>query len=105
MALSYDIILDDSAFTTASADMEALKTQTEKLKEKMKQMYKDLKSAMDTPSGAAVDLTAESVLIKPIDDMLLVIGHISSTLTEIIGTGYYKDVFIKFDELNSSINF
>ncbi|MEE0061640.1 MAG: hypothetical protein UE295_12500, partial [Acutalibacteraceae bacterium] len=59
----------------------------------------------DTPSGAAVDLTAESVLIKPIDDMLLVIGHISSTLTEIIGTGYYKDVFIKFDELNSSINF
>lgn len=105
MSLSYDIVLDDSAFTTASADMKALKTQTEELKEKMKQMYKDLKSAMDTPSGAAVDLTAESVLIKPIDDMLLVIDHISSTLTEIIGTGHYKDVFIKFEELNSSINF
>lgn len=105
MSLSYDIVLDDSAFTTASADMKALKTKTEELKEKMKQMYKDLKSAMDTPSGAAVDTTAESVLIKPIDDMLLVIDHISSTLTEIIGTGHYKDVFIKFEELNSSINF
>ena len=105
MSLSYDIVLDDSAVKTASADMKALKTKTEELKEKMKQMYKDLKSAMDTPSGAAVDTTAESVLIKPIDDMLLVIDHISSTLTEIIGTGHYKDVFIKFEELNSSINF
>lgn len=105
MSLSYDIVLDESAFATASSDMEALKTQTEQLKEKLKQMYKDLKSAMDTPAGDAVDITAENVLIKPIDDMLLVINHISSTLTEIIGTGYYKDVFIKFEELNSSINF
>lgn len=105
MSLSYDIVLDESAFATASSDMEALKTQTEQLKEKLKQMYKDLKSAMDTPAGDAVDITAENVLIKPIDDMLLVVNHISSTLTEIIGTGYYKDVFIKFEELNSSINF
>ena len=105
MALNYDIVLDDSAFATASSEMTALKNQTKALKEKMKQMYKDLKSAMDTPAGAAVDFTAESVLIKPIDDMLLVLEHISSTLTEINGTGYYKDVFVKFEELNSSINF
>lgn len=104
LSLSNDIVLDDSAFKTASDDMKALKIQTEELKEKMKQMYKDLKSAMNTPSGAAVDLTAENVLIKPIDDMLLVIDHVSSMLTEIIGTSYYKDVFIKFNELNSSIN-
>lgn len=105
MSLSHDIVLDDNAFTKASSDMKALKTRTERLKTKLKQMYKDLTTAMDTPAGKAVETTAESVLIKPIDDMLLVIDHISSTLTEIIGTGHYKDVFIKFEELNSSIKF
>ena len=44
-------------------------------------------------------------MIKPIDDMLLVIDHVSSTLTEIIGTGHYRDVFVKFEELNNSIKF
>lgn len=105
MTLSHDIVLDDNAFKTASSDMKALKTRTEKLKTKLKQMYKDLTTAMDTPAGNAVEATAESVLIKPIDDMLLVIDHVSSTLAEIIGTGHYMDVFIKFEELNSSINF
>lgn len=105
MSLSHDIVLDDQAFTTASSDMKALKTRTETLKTKLKQMYKDLTTAMDTPAGTAVETTAENVLIKPIDDMLLVIDHISLTLMEIIGTNYYKDVFIKFEELNSNIKF
>lgn len=105
MSLSHDIVLDDKAFTTASSDMKALKTRTEALRKRLKQMYNDLTTAMDTPAGKAVETTAENVLIKPIDDMLLVIDHVSSTLTEIIGTGHYKDVFIKFEELNSSIKF
>ena len=103
MALSYDIVLDDAAFATASADMAALKTRTEELKSKLQQMYKDLSSAMDTPAGEAVELTSEKVLIKPIEDMLLVIYHISATLTQIMGTGHYKDVFVKFEELNASV--
>lgn len=105
MWLSHDIVLDDGAFTTASGDMQKLKTRTDALKTRMTQMYADLKSAMQTPSGDAVELVSEKVLIKPIEDMLLVIGHISSTLTEIIGTGYYKDIFVKFEELNSSVKF
>ena len=103
MALSHDIILDDAAFTTASADMSALKTRTEELRTKLQGMYKELTTALDTPAGKQVEITAGKVLIKPIDDLLLVIQHISSTLTEIIGTGHYKDVFIKFEELNQNI--
>lgn len=100
-----DIVLDDSAFSTASEEMQELKTRTETLKAKMEQMYEDLKNAMDTPCGEAVELVSKNVLLKPIGDMLLVIGHVSSTLTEIIGSGYYKDVFVKFEDLNSSIHF
>ena len=105
MSLSHDIILDEEAFAAASSDMKALKNRTEILKAKLEQMYEDLSAAMDTPSGKADEMTAKNVLIKPIDDMLLVIDHISSTLTEIIGTGHYKKVFVMFEELNASIKF
>ena len=103
MALSHDIVLDDTAFSTASSEMAQLKTRTTELKTKLEGMYKALHSAVDTPAGAAVETATEKLLIKPIDDMLLVIDHISATLTEIMGTGHYKDVFIKFEELNNSI--
>lgn len=105
MSLSHDILLDDAAFDIASSDMKELKRRAEELKSKLEQMYSDLTTAMDTPAGKAVETTAKKVLIKPIDDMLLVIDHISSTLTEIIGTGHYRDVFVKFEELNNSIKF
>lgn len=105
MGLSQDILLDDSAFNTASSEMQALKTRTEALKTKLQQMYRDLTTALDTPAGKQVEQTAEEVLIKPIEDLLLVIQHVSDTLNEIIGTGYYKDIFIKFEQLNQDIKF
>jgi len=103
MTLSHDIILNDTAFTTASSEMSTLKTRAEDLKIKLEGMYKDLTGALDTPAGRQVETTAKDVLIKPIDDMLIVIKHISATLSQIIDTGYYKDVFIKFEELNQNI--
>lgn len=105
MSLSQNIVLDSEAFYTAAEDMRALRTRTENLKKRLELMYQELTTALDTPAGKQAEVTAEKVLIKPIDDMLLVIDHISSTLTEIIGTGHYKDVFIKFEELNSSLKF
>lgn len=101
----YDIVLDDDVFNDASEAMASLKKRTEALKEKLERMYQDLTTALDTPTGKQIEFTAGEVLIEPINKLLLVIEHISDTLTEIIGTGYYKDVFIKFDELNQSITF
>ena len=105
MSLAHDILLEDTAFTKASADMKALKTRAETLKTKLEGMYQALTTAMNTPAGKQIETKAKDVIIKPIDDMLLVIKHISESLDEIIGTGYYKDVFIKFEELNQSIKF
>ena len=103
--LYHDILLDDKAFDTASAEMKQLKTDTENLKIKMQKMYEDLQNAMDTPAGDAVELVSSKVLLEPIDNLLLVVDHISSTLAQIISTEYYKKVFDKFEELNSSIKF
>lgn len=105
MTLTYDILLDDNAFNTAAEAMTALKTRTEALKAKLEKMYQDLTTALDTPAGKQVELTAKEVLVEPIEKLLLVIEHISATLTEIMGTGYYKDVFIKFEQLNQNIKF
>lgn len=105
MRLTYDIVLDDDAFRTASEEMAALKVRTGELKARMERMYTDLTGALDTPAGKQVEFTAKEVLIEPIDSLLLVIEHISATLNEIMGTGYYKDVFIKFEQLNQNIKF
>lgn len=103
--LHKDIILNDDALQTASDDMKQLKKDTENLKAKMEKMYQDLKNAMDTPSGEAVELVSKDVLLDPIDNLLLVVDHISTTLAQIQDKGYYNDVFVKFKELNSSIKF
>jgi hypothetical protein len=105
LSLPHDVLLDDTAFNTASSDMKALKTRTETLKTKLEGMYKELATALNTPAGKQVETTAKKVLIKPIDDLLLVIQHVSDTLTEIIGTGHYKDVFIEFTDLNQGLKF
>ncbi len=105
MALSRDITIDDAAFKVAAQGMKDLKKRAEDLKTKLEQMYDDLSTALDTPAGKAIELKAKDVLIEPIENLRLVIEHISSTLTEIMGSGYYKDVFVKFEELNNSIQF
>jgi len=98
--LIHDIVLDDTAFQTASDDMRALKQETADLKTMLEKMYNDVTSALDTSAGDEIQFTAKNVLLQPVEDMSVVIQHISDTLNTIIGTGYYKDIFVKFEELN-----
>ena len=73
--------------------MRALKERTNKLKEKLSTMYEELAGAMDTEAGHEAQLEAKNVLLTPIENMSLVVNHISDTLDTVIGNGYYKDVF------------
>ncbi len=98
--LFHDIVLDDSAFETASNDMAALKQEAADLKTMLEKMYDDVTTALDTSAGDEIQFTAKNVLLQPIEDMSVVIQHISDTLNTIIGTGYYKDIFVRFEELN-----
>jgi len=82
-----------------------LKTRTEALKKKLEDMYRELTTALDTPAGKKVEITAGEVLLEPIEELMTVVQHVSETLVEIIGTGYYKDIFIEYESLNESIKF
>jgi len=99
--LEDDLVVDEEKFASAAADMERLKTRTNELKDKLEKMYDDLAIAMDTPSGKELQIEAKKVLLKPVENMSLVVGHISETLNMIIGSGYYKDVFVGFEELSN----
>ena len=103
MKLQKDILIDDNAISVASEKMNSLKIRTEELKTKLIAMYNDLTTALETPAGRQLELTAQDVLIQPIDDLLLVVQHVADTLSEINGTEYYKDIFVKYEELNESI--
>ncbi|GFH96509.1 hypothetical protein IMSAGC003_03066 [Lachnospiraceae bacterium] len=105
MKLEQDIALDSEAFRTAANEMSALKTRAELLKAMMEQMYEELAGALDTPAGKAIEITAKDILIKPIEELILVIGQMSKTLNEIIDTPYYQGVFDKYEKLIQNINF
>ncbi len=98
--LFHDIILDDMAFLAASQDMAALKQDAADLKIKLEKMYTNVSNALDTSAGREIQVTAKDVLLQPIEDLSIVIQHISDTLDTIIGSGYYKDIFVKYEELN-----
>ena len=71
--LFHDIVLDDTAFKTASDDMASLKQQAADLKTKLEKMYEDVTSALDTSAGDEIQFTAKNVLLQPIEDMSAVI--------------------------------
>ncbi len=98
--LSDDLIVDEEKFNTAASDMEALKKRVSDLKDRLSGMYDSLASALDTPAGHELQLEAKEVLLKPVENMSLVVGHISDTLNLVIGSGYYKDVFTGFEDLS-----
>lgn len=103
MTLEQDIKLSSEAFKTAANEMSALKTRAETLKTTLEQMYNDLTTALDTPAGKEIE--AKDVLIKPIDDLILVIDQMSKTLDDIKDTPYYQGVFDKYEQLMQNIKF
>ena len=99
--LSEDLVIDEEKFNSAAKRMNDLKTRTNTLKDTLSAMYDEVVGAMNTPAGKELQLEAKNVLLKPVEDMSLVVGHISDTLNTIIGSGYYKDVFTGFEELSN----
>lgn len=60
----------------------------------------------DINNFVATDLPgAIEVLIKPIDDLILVIDQMSKTLDDIKDTPYYQGVFDKYEQLMQNIKF
>ena len=97
--------LVDGDFTNAASRMEALKTRNDNLKTKLENMFNDLMDALDTPAGHSLNITGRDVLLQPIEDMGLVIKHMSETLNTIIGKNgvsnvYYDKIFDEYNDID-----
>jgi len=99
------IHIDEQALQTAASDMMKLKERNESLRVRLEQMYKGITTALNTPSGEAVEITGRDVLLEPIEQMGLVLEHVSNTLNMIIGAAgqsrgvYYDKLFEEYEEL------
>jgi len=97
--------LDDNAFKIAADDMEKLKERNNRLHQKLEKMYKNLKTALNTPAGRAMEFESRDVLLAPIENMGLVIDFMAVTLNAIIGQSgkqgvYYDKLFDEYEELD-----
>lgn len=101
MPLSQNIILSQEGFRNASSELLDLKQQTENLRSRLEGLYDDMAGAMQTPVGDAIETVSKSVLLEPIDNMLLIINHMSETLEGILGAEYYDSVFTGYETLNN----
>ena len=66
--LFHDIVLDDTAFKTASDDMASLKQQAANLKTKLEKMYEDVTSALHLPDGVTAQYVDYDVVDQYPDD-------------------------------------
>ncbi|WP_295156528.1 hypothetical protein [uncultured Ruminococcus sp.] len=101
--LSKDVVLKDTAFETASTKLEALVTRSQTLYTDFSKLYKDLLTALDCESGKELELAGEDVVLKPIENLELVITQIYTTLTTIKGDGFYHEIFKDFEELQKGL--
>lgn len=98
-----DVKLNESAFITAANEMEKLKGRTGRLKDELEKVYNGLSDALKSEAGDEFKITSNNVVLEPIENLQLVINQMSDTLNTIIGTGYYKDIFIDFESLTQNL--
>lgn len=103
MQLTKEVAVGDNYLLTASEKIEGLKTRTESLKKELEEMYELLTTALDTPAGHQLELTAKDVILQPVDDLAAVFKYVSGLLDEITTAQYYKKVFNEYDTLNQSV--
>ena len=101
-AFGTDILLDESAFQTATSDFSALSTRLQNLRTTIENMLNTLQAGFDTPAGTKFINSCKNNLLAPLSDQKLVIAHISENLA--IARQSYASVFTEYQQVNAAIN-
>lgn len=99
--LPKDIVIDDEKFNNASREFANLSKDIKDLRKDINNMLEDLKKGFDTPAGRKFVAACEEYLLKPMDDQVHVIEHVSSNLSQ--AKNMYQSVFSDYKALNSLI--
>ncbi|MBQ9541251.1 MAG: hypothetical protein IJJ76_09955 [Ruminococcus sp.] len=101
--LKSDVTIDDEYFEKAKDAMDKLVTRTGDLKKELSELYKNLITALDSETGDELELAADDVVLKPIENLELVLIQVRDTLELVMGGGYYHDIFDDFEKLQNSL--
>lgn len=99
--VTYDILLNDAAFDTASTQLDELAVKMNTLRTDIENALNDLKSGFDTAAGAQFFKACGNKLLKPMEAQALVIEHVSNNLKT--AKTSYASVFSEYEELNNTI--
>jgi len=97
-----DIVLDEEAFSKAIADFDNLQSEMRSLRTDIEQMLSEIEQGFNTPAGRKFIESCKANLLKPLDDQVTVLQHISENIKQ--SNGEYKSVFEGYRQLNSKIN-
>lgn len=97
-----DIVLDEEAFSKAINDFNNLQSEMNTLKQDIQQMLNEIKEGFNTPAGRKFIQSCEANLLKPMDDQIIVLQHISENLQT--SNNEYRSVFEGYKQLNSKIS-
>lgn len=103
MPLSYDVLLDQSAFDTASNDLEALCNRLETLHDDIDGMLTTLHDGFDTNAGREFANFCRENLMQPLNEQRYVLDHVSTVLDQ--AKEQYQPVFDAYADLNNAVVF
>ncbi len=101
--LKKDVTINDEAFDKAEDELNKLITRADQLKTDFKDLYDGFANALLCETGDELKITGEEVVLKPIENLSLVLKQVHDTLELIKGGGYYKDIFDDFENLQKGI--
>jgi len=96
-----DILLDQEQFKIASNQLTTLSNEMSNLRRDIDALLNDLSVGFDTPAGRKFITTCKNGLLQPMDDLAIVILHVSQNLD--LARSQYESVFTEFKALNNSI--
>ena len=97
--LKKDVKINDEAFDKAEEELKKLVGRAETLKNDLASLFEGLMTALQCETGDELELAEQEVVLKPIENLQLVLNQIHDTLELVKGEGYYKNIFSDFEEL------
>lgn len=101
--LKKDVKINDEAFDNAEQKLSELMGRADTLKENMQTLYDGFANALKSETGIELRMTGQDVVIKPIENLGLVLKQVHDTLDLIKGDGYYHEIFKDFEALQTGI--
>ena len=101
LSFNKTMVIDEEAFTKASADFKGLADKIRGLQNDINEMLTDIKNGFDTSAGRKFIKACEGTLLEPLERQRIVVDHIADNLN--MAKSSYQSVFDEYREVTNSM--